>query len=421
MVMHAALLCAVLYVLGRLCCRVWYTHTFFRSYEKRLRNLKNKTGIKVKGNGDTCGPVSLPNETERQVRERMAILRESFGFLFGGKAALAQTAHPFVADGVKTHSRITHDGVQARFYRTFYYMFRLIFGDEACTRNASLAVSRLHSNVKGKLTTELPTSSLYQKGDEYNAADAYALRWVWMTLVESNLQSYRYLFGDISKDARDKFVKGQANMLPLFGLDKGMPDTPETEEQLLEMLANGIYEDEETGKKLIVPSRAAVEIGSFLFKPAHPFLAPSMRWLQEDAACLLPGNLAREYGLGSSVSNVRFLYFCVRFSLLSVIYTALPMSVRCLTPYHYFAKRVSKEPISYATRASANVADAIIRTVLPLGETKRVSVVTGAVCCVLAPVLEAATVFGLVVLAGFGFVVSDASRVLGKTKMMRDK
>jgi len=79
----------------------------------------------------------------------MRLSRESCAFAGAGRAALLQIAHPFVAAGVMAHSSIgaTGGGVQQRFYRTFFYMFRLVFGEKAVAEKAALAVSRAPTPV----------------------------------------------------------------------------------------------------------------------------------------------------------------------------------------------------------------------------------------------------------------------------------
>jgi uncharacterized protein (DUF2236 family) len=60
--------------------------------------------------------------------------RDAAIFLGGGRAALLQLAHPFVAYGVHEHSR-TRDDVVGRFRRTFTHVFAMAFGplDDAVT------------------------------------------------------------------------------------------------------------------------------------------------------------------------------------------------------------------------------------------------------------------------------------------------
>lgn len=72
----------------------------------------------------------------------MKLIRESLAFAGAGRAALLQLAHPYVAAGVNAHSSIGADGsgVQTRFYRTFFYMFRLAFGEKDVVERAARAV-----------------------------------------------------------------------------------------------------------------------------------------------------------------------------------------------------------------------------------------------------------------------------------------
>ncbi len=54
--------------------------------------------------------------------------REAVVFLGGGRAALLQLAHPFVAYGVDQHSKTRAD-VVGRFQRTFMNVFAMTGGD----------------------------------------------------------------------------------------------------------------------------------------------------------------------------------------------------------------------------------------------------------------------------------------------------
>ena len=56
--------------------------------------------------------------------------REAITFLGGGRAALLQLAHPYVAHGVDQHSETRTDPI-GRFNRTFLHVFNMIFGSQA--------------------------------------------------------------------------------------------------------------------------------------------------------------------------------------------------------------------------------------------------------------------------------------------------
>ena len=56
-------------------------------------------------------------------------------------ALIPQLAHPFVASAIKNHSQIGY-GVQERFYLTFRYVFRMVFGDRETAISAARTVCR---------------------------------------------------------------------------------------------------------------------------------------------------------------------------------------------------------------------------------------------------------------------------------------
>ena len=74
----------------------------------------------------------------------MNLLRESCAFAGAARATLLQLAHPYVAAGVAAHSSIGSDGdgVQDRFYKTFFYLFRIIFGEKRIATIAALMVRK---------------------------------------------------------------------------------------------------------------------------------------------------------------------------------------------------------------------------------------------------------------------------------------
>ena len=90
--------------------------------------------------------------------------REAICFLGGGRAALLQLAHPFVAYGVDQHSK-TRSDVIGRFQRTFMAVFAMTFGD---LQEAAYDYSGSVALTQGKVVRVTPWRFL--RGDEIGRA-----------------------------------------------------------------------------------------------------------------------------------------------------------------------------------------------------------------------------------------------------------
>ena len=77
-------------------------------FDRRLEELQ----LEVAGSDPRLGVSSSLDSIS------FVVNRESGIFLAGGRAALLQVAHPYVAAGVAAHSKMFERGVQERFYRT---------------------------------------------------------------------------------------------------------------------------------------------------------------------------------------------------------------------------------------------------------------------------------------------------------------
>ena len=140
--------------------------------------------------------------------------RESFVFLAGGRAALLQLAHPFVAIGVEQHSNIKH-GVQERFYRTFEYIFSMTYGESDEIFAAARSVRRLHDRVQGTFPEAVGP---FPKGSPYNAHWDKALFWVASTLTESSVLIFEMMVRRLSIEEKRRFYFNSRRFYSLFGI-----------------------------------------------------------------------------------------------------------------------------------------------------------------------------------------------------------
>ena len=78
------------------------------------------------------------------------VVRHSASFMGAGRAVLLQTAHPWVANGVKQHSRTMSDPI-SRFRGTFTNVFTMVFGNLDQVVESSLRVHDMHRKIVGKV------------------------------------------------------------------------------------------------------------------------------------------------------------------------------------------------------------------------------------------------------------------------------
>ncbi|MBK7580255.1 MAG: DUF2236 domain-containing protein [Myxococcales bacterium] len=119
------------------------------------------------------------------------INKEAALFLGGGKAALLQLAHPFVAHAVDQHSQTKTDPL-GRFQRTFDNVFAMVFGDWASAERRARRVHAIHSRIKGEISEDV---GAFQQGSHYEANQEQALLWVHATLLDTALEVYQLVKG----------------------------------------------------------------------------------------------------------------------------------------------------------------------------------------------------------------------------------
>ena len=115
-------------------------------------------------------------------------------YMAGPRALLLQAAHPLVAQGVVEHSQFRTDPL-GRAIRTHTAMYSLMFGT---THEASRTAERLyaiHRRIRGLVDEDV---GRFKKGDPYNALDPVLLRWVWATLTDSAVRTYRQFVREMS-------------------------------------------------------------------------------------------------------------------------------------------------------------------------------------------------------------------------------
>lgn len=327
--------------------------------------------------------------------------REASVFVSGGRAALLQLAHPFVASGVLQHSALGQS-VQARFYRTFFYVFRILYGDAGQLRCAAEQVRKLHDSVQGTLGE---TVGPYHADDRYSAHDQGAVFWVFSTLVESAVFAYDLmvqpsasLFSPsvcgLSSDEKDNMLKGSVVFARCFGIRPqlippswdafmrynhsmwhsaalargqkqqvtpchsvpsqrtGQPAQPGLSEQANQpdLTAAGHARPPQQRPTLASKQAAtsmqgrglavgenARTLKHFLLKSPHWIYAPALRWVELVVAVLLPSPVRTSYGW--VVSRWQRLLVIGTLGFLRLVYSCLPPSFRYLSKYQDMERR----------------------------------------------------------------------------------
>lgn len=207
-------------------------------------------------------------------------------FAGGGRAALLQLAHPFVAYAIDQHSRTRAD-VAGRFQRTFRNMFAMSFGDLDDAFTAARRVHSIHSRIGGVTAA----------GVRYEANDATSLRWVHATLVDTIVAVHARLGRAPAMRELDAFVTEQNQFAMLFGIpDDLLPATWREHERYMESM-------------LAAPSVSGLEVApcardmaGFLFGRRS---RPLGRLVEAITAELLPAWMVRDFGLAASPALAR--------------------------------------------------------------------------------------------------------------------
>jgi uncharacterized protein (DUF2236 family) len=231
------------------------------------------------------GPYSISWEVDR----------EGALFLAGGRAALLQLAHPFVASAVEEHSR-TREDVAGRFRRTFEHVYAICFGTLEDAFASARRVHQIHGHIEGTLPE---TIGRYRAGEPYRALDPGALLWVHATLVDSALLSYELLVRELSLAERDRYLHEASRFARLFGVPEEM--VPKDYRSFREYFDRTLHSDG------IVVGRAGASLGRFLLAPPTRLHIPLSRWYEVITAGLMPEHLRAPFGLSFGLRE-RALY-----------------------------------------------------------------------------------------------------------------
>ena len=212
------------------------------------------------------------------------VSRESITFLGGGRAAILQLAHPWVATAVKQHSSSEHD-LPGRFKRTFDSVFAMVFGDLDEALTAARRVHALHDTIQGPLEEPLGP---WPAGHAYAANDEDALLWVQATLVDTSVLMYESFVGPLSGADKDALWRDSRRFARLFGIsDATWP---------ADWAAFRVYFEGMINSDKLTIGDASRRMTRFLLTPPNAAVVPLWKWYATITAGLLPDRLRRDLG-----------------------------------------------------------------------------------------------------------------------------
>jgi uncharacterized protein (DUF2236 family) len=248
-------------------------------------------------------------------------------FLGGGRAALLQLAHPFVAYAVDHHSKTRAD-VVGRFQRTFRNVFAMVFGELDDAMFAARRVHQIHTRIHGTIPIEV---GAWRAGTPYHANDAESLRWVHATLVDTTIVIREKLDGLLPTARKDAYMVEMNRFAALFGIPRALLPTSWAE--------HADYMTSMIPRLAVAP--VAREIAAFLLGRSGIAQPPLGRLVEALTVSLMPGDLAAQFGLRRSRLPVDVLL-----ASLAPLYRRLPSRVVAIPARSAAARRLAGLPPS---------------------------------------------------------------------------
>jgi uncharacterized protein (DUF2236 family) len=254
--------------------------------------------------------------------------REGVLFLGGGRAALLQTAHPYVAHGVDQHSATKTDPF-GRFARTFDNVFAMVFGDLDHAITSARRVHAIHQRIRGAIPEG---TGAFREGHRYEANQEDALLWVHATLWETSVLVYELIRGPIPRAEKEAYYQETKRFAYLFGIpDQKLP--PDWESFLR-------YNQEMWESPILSVGKPALELRKFLMRAPSRALRPAEHVLSAVTAGLLPERLRHDYRF--EYGALERATFEATLRALRLGYGALPKSVRFSPAYQAAMDRLGR-------------------------------------------------------------------------------
>ncbi len=251
--------------------------------------------------------------------------RELTLFLAGGRAALLQLAHPFVAHAVDQHSATRTDPL-GRFQRTFQHVYAMTFGDLEHAIASARRIHAVHRRIYGTIDTAVGP---FEAGSRYEANDESALFWVHATLVDSAARVFEAVVRPLTSDERERYLRESHRFARLFGIPAALlPPSWDAFTAYNERMWSDLRVSE--------PAR---EIAHFLLHPPMPWLAPIAGWYRVMTAGLMPPPLRAPFELAFGTREQRL--FKASLATLRATHGALPARLRHAPAYTRALRRVA--------------------------------------------------------------------------------
>lgn len=259
--------------------------------------------------------------------------RELVVLVAGGRAALLQLAHPFVAHAIDQHSATRHD-VLGRFERTFRHVFAMAFGDLDGAIASARRVHAIHARIEGVITER---GGALDAGTPYGANDPDALVWVYATLVDSSVLAFELAARPLGADERQQYYRESWRFAKLFGI--GSHELPR-DWAAFEAYNRRMWH----WLSVAAPAR---EMAGYLLGPSAkepPAITPPAlaRWYRLMTAGLMPGPLRDAFGL--RFGRRERLAFEASLRALRALRRALPPSLRYQPAYLDALRRLEGKP-----------------------------------------------------------------------------
>jgi uncharacterized protein (DUF2236 family) len=253
------------------------------------------------------------------------IAREMVVFLGGGRAALLQLAHPYVAYAVAHHSKAKGD-LLGRFQRTFEHVFAMVFGDVDHAVASARRVHAIHQRVSGPISEPVGP---YRSGHVYRANDEEALLWVHATLIDTAVQVFELCVRPMSPREKERHYEESRRFALLFGIPK---------EVMPRDWAAFVGYMDHMARELDV-ARPAAEMAEFLLSP--PALRPKSLsdWYRTMTAGLLPDRIRVQFGMRFEARERAAFRASIR--ALGLLRRTLPASLRYLPAYNDALRRIA--------------------------------------------------------------------------------
>ncbi len=265
------------------------------------------------------------------------INRESAIFLGAGRAALLQLAHPWVAASLLHHSNLMNDAI-GRFHSTFRVIYTMLFGTRAQAAAASEQVYRLHTGIRGELSSAVGARPC---GEHYQANEVNALCWVFATLVESAILAYEFVLPPLTTLEREQYYAESKRTAALFGIpsDALPADWPAFTRYAADMMESPLLGVDDNARRL---GRSVMSgVGTWIRPP---------RWYSALTASWMPPRLREAFELPFGAEEEKAVRRAAR--RLPVLYPRIPRAIRFVGPYHEAEARLRGRTPGPLTRRS---------------------------------------------------------------------